>query len=565
MTPTKVKTGYFMSFFVFLHFENVTTGTMKRITLIFLLAAASVAANAQISELVRQGQNTQLLIGGESYIILGGELANSSASSGRYMDSRNTWEYLKESGLNTVLAPVYWELIEPQQGRYDFSTVDYLLKSARANDLKLILLWFGTWKNSMSCYVPSWVKRGFGEEFDLARNSDGNTPEIMTAFSESNVRADSKAFATLMRYLKKADGAEGTVIMVQVENEIGMLGDARDHSRLAQNAYESPVPYEVIYMLESGKANDYIYNIWKSAGGKRDGSWKEVFGEGLEADEIFMAYWYARYTERVAFAGKEEYDIPMFVNTALNSRGRKAGDYPSAGPLAHLMPIWKLAAPSIDLICPDIYDKGYPSWIGQYATPDNQLFIPEIRQEPENGARVFYALGRHAAIGFSPFSIDNMPEEEDYPLKRAYEVLTPALDLIAEKQAAGKTYGMIADIENKETTLRINNIDFRCRHDLTLGWNPEASDPEKWGETSVMIIDMGSDTYLFMGTGVVTTMSPADGNGKVGIERIDEIVFDEYGKMQKMRRLNGDEDHQGRHIRIPFNEYGAQLLKVYRY
>ena len=538
---------------------------MKRLTVTLICIAACIAAHAQIPALYQTENGSQLAIGGKPFIILGGELANSSASSGEYMDMRGTWPYLAESGLNTVLAPVYWELIEPQRGKYDFSSVDYLLKSARNNNLKLILLWFGTWKNSMSCYVPSWVKRNFGKEFDLALNSDGSTPEIMSAFSESNIRADAKAFSQFMKYLRLNDGAEGTVIMVQVENEIGMLGDARDHSKLADNAYRSPVPYDMMYMLRSGKAGKHVEKIWKEAGRAAEGDWKEVFGEGTDADEIFMAYWYARYTERVAAAGKKEYDIPMFVNTALNSRGRKAGEYPSAGPLSHLMPIWKLAAPSIDLICPDIYDKGYPSWIDMYAAEGNQLFIPEIRQEPENGARVFLALGKYGAIGFSPFSIDNMPEERDYPLKKAYKLLQPALDLIAEKQAEGKTYGMLADYENQETTIALNGIDFRCRHDLTLGWNPESADPGSWGETSVMILDMGNDSYLFMGTGIVTTMSPSDGKGKVGIESIEEIVFDRNGKMQKLRRLNGDEDHQGRHIRIPFGEYGAQLLKIYRY
>lgn len=538
---------------------------MKRAFLSIILATLAMTAQAQISELVRQGRSVQLMHGGEPFIILGGELANSSASSSEYMDCRNTWKYLAESGVNTVLVPVYWELVEPEEGRFDFSTVDYLLKSARANGQKLILLWFGSWKNSMSCYAPAWVKRGFDREFELAADSNGRPVEIMSAFSERNVRADAKAFASLMKYVKKADGSEGTVIMVQVENEIGMLGDARDHSRLAQNAYNSPVPYDMIYMLTSGKANEHINNVWEAAGKATEGSWKDVFGTSLEADEIFMAYWYARYTERVAAAGKAEYDIPMFVNTALNSRGRKAGEYPSAGPLAHLMPIWKTVAPSIDLICPDIYDKGFASWTSQYATEDNQLFIPEVRMEPENGARVFYALGHHAAIGFSPFSIDNMPEDESYPLKKAYELLTPALDLIAEKQAAGKIYGMLADASEKETILTINGIDFNCKHDLTLGWNPEASDKEKWGEASVMIMDMGNDIYLFMGTSVVTTMSPADGKGRIGIERIEEVVFDDYGKMKKLRRLNGDESHQGRHVRIPFGEYGAQLVKVYRH
>lgn len=538
---------------------------MKRIVSILLTIFIGLSANAQIPELYNHENGTQLLIGGEPFIILGGELANSSASCGEYMDGRGTWRYLSDSGLNTVLAPVYWELIEPQQDRFDFSSVDYLLRSARANNLKLVLLWFGSWKNSMSCYVPSWVKRGFGTDFDLARNSDGNVTEIMSAFSERNVQADAKAFAMFMKYLKKADGDEGTVIMVQVENEIGMLGDARDHGTLAQNAYNSPVPYDMIYLLTSGKAGDHVTSTWKSAGGLTSGSWEQVFGSGIDADEIFMAYWYAKYTEKVAAAGKKEYRIPMFVNTALNSRGRKAGDYPSAGPLDHLMSIWKTAAPSIDLICPDIYDKGYAEWIGRYATEGNQLFIPEIRQEEANGARVFYALGRHAAIGFSPFSIDNMPESPDYPLKKAYRTLSPALSVIAERQAAGKVYGMLASHESQETVLTINGIHFRCRHDLTLGWNPEAKDPEKWGETSVMILDMDNDEYLFIGTGIVTTMTPADGNGNIGIERIDEVSYDGYGKMKKLRRLNGDEDHQGRHIRIPFGEYGMQLLKVYRY
>ena len=132
---------------------------MKRTILTLMLTAACISAQAQISELVRQGNATQLMHGGKPFIILGGELANSSASSGAYMDSRDTWRYLAESGVNTVLAPVYWELVEPEEGRYDFSTVDYLLKSARANGQKLILLWFGSWKNSMSCYAPSWVKR----------------------------------------------------------------------------------------------------------------------------------------------------------------------------------------------------------------------------------------------------------------------------------------------------------------------------------------------------------------------------------------------------------------------
>ena len=158
----------------------------------------------------------QLHLHGDPFLILGGELANSSASSADYMDASGTWQTLREAGLNTVLAPVYWELLEPEEGRFDFSTVDYLLSSARSQDLHLVLLWFGTWKNSMSCYVPAWVKRGFGKRFTLAENSDGTVPEIISAFDGEALKTDCKAFAALMRHLREVDGNTGPVLMVRV-------------------------------------------------------------------------------------------------------------------------------------------------------------------------------------------------------------------------------------------------------------------------------------------------------------------------------------------------------------
>jgi len=460
-------------------------------------------------------ENGQLWLNGERFLILGGELANSSASSGAYMDKRDTWRTLREAGLNTVLAPVYWELVEPVENEFDFSSVDYLIKRARENDLHLVLLWFGTWKNSMSCYVPSWVKKGFGSRFTLAQNSDGTTPEIISAFCRESRKADCKAFASFMRHLKEEDSSTGTVLMVQVENEIGFLGDAREHGRAAETAYK------------------------KSS--EKD-------------EERFQAAAYASYTEAVAKAGKKEYNIPMYVNVALNSRGRKAGEYPSAGPLDHLMDIWKKLAPSVDLICPDIYDPGFPEWIARYHKPSNPLFCPEIRQEKNNEARVFYALGRHAAIGFSPFSIDNSWEETS----TAYKTLTPYLGEIARAQAEGRAYGVLVDSKRPEERVTIGNVTFTCRHDGTLSWSKVHNG--EWGEGAFLIIDRGKGEYLFLGTSCVATMSAADGNGEIGILSVDE--YDEEGLS---RRLNGDETHQGRHLRIPAGETGVQLLKIYQY
>jgi len=454
-----------------------------------------------------------LLLHGRPYIILGGELANSSASSAAYMDGRDSWKVLREAGLNTVLAPVYWELIEPEEGHFDFSTVDYLLSSARKEDLHLVLLWFGTWKNSMSCYVPAWMKQSFGKRFTLARNSDGGVPEIISAFCKNSLKADCKAFAALMRHLKETDGGTGTVLMVQVENEIGFLGDAREHGPEAEKA-------------------------WKKSREKDE--------------ERFQAAAYARYAGAVAKAGKKEYDIPMFVNAALDSRGRKAGEYPSGGPLRHLRDIWKAEAPEIDLMCPDIYDPGFPEWIAGYDTEDNALFIPEIRQEKANAARVFYALGRHRAIGFSPFSIDFRPDET----AEAYHVLAPYLAEIAAAGKEGRLYGALVSKE-REDGFTASGVRFTVKHDGTLSWSPVRN--RDWGEGGVLMIDRGGGEFLFLGTACVVTMEPASGDGRIGI-----LSIDEYDGTERLRRLNGDEDHQGRHLRIPAETTGVQCLKIYQ-
>lgn len=483
---------------------------MKRylLLLLFLIGMGAAAQPVRLN-------GGQIYLHGKPFVILGGELANSSASSRDYMDARQTWQTLRNAGLNTVLAPVYWELIEPEEGQFDFSTVDYLLTSARAENLHLILLWFGTWKNSMSCYVPAWMKLQFGKRFTLAVNSDGTRPEILSAFDNEALKADCKAFKALMRHLRETDGNTGTVLMVQVENEIGFLGDAREHGTAAQKA-------------------------WKRCGEKDE--------------ERFQARAYARYAEAVAKAGKKEYALPMYVNAALNSRGRKPGEYPSAGPLDHLMDIWKAEAPSIDLIAPDIYDPGFPDWTARYHRTDNPLFIPEIRQEKANAARVFYALGRHSALGFSPFSIDNDWE----PTSAAYLALAPWLELIADRQAAGKAYGVLVDAAHPEEEVTVGDVVFTCRHDGMLPWSPVHGNSDSWGEGAFLILDLGDGEYLFLGTGCVATIRPASGKGRMGI-----LSIDEYDGRQPLRRLNGDESHQGRHLRIPFGEVGVQKLKVY--
>jgi hypothetical protein len=189
------------------------------------LPAAGV--DLSMPHLRRQGTAIQLVVDGRAFLIRGGELGNSSASNPAFLEP--LWTRFAALNMNTVLAPVYWDLVEPEEGRFDFSTLDRLIDGARANGMRLVLLWFGSWKNSMSCYAPAWVK-GDSQRFPPAADFDGTPQEILSPFSTVNRDTDARAFAAVLRHLVEIDGRAHAVVMVQVENEVGMIPSARDHS-----------------------------------------------------------------------------------------------------------------------------------------------------------------------------------------------------------------------------------------------------------------------------------------------------------------------------------------------
>src|SRR5690606_18208136 len=146
--------------------------------------------------------------------------------------------------------PVEWDQIEPQPGRFDFTVIDGLIRQAEAQNIKIVVLWFGSWKNSMSTYVPSWVKRD--TKYSRSRDDKGVAQDILSAHDPDTLEADTRALTALMAHLKQTD-LNHTVIMVQVQNEIGMLPVARDHGREAQAAWEAPVPSELMQYLTKNR------------------------------------------------------------------------------------------------------------------------------------------------------------------------------------------------------------------------------------------------------------------------------------------------------------------------
>ncbi|WP_112382497.1 DUF5597 domain-containing protein [Sphingomonas carotinifaciens] len=537
-----------------------------------LLATATLGlatpALADPPRLVKKGDATQLVVNGKPMLMIAGELSNSAASSADYMAPH--WARLRAMHLNTVLAPVSWELIEPVEGRYDWSSVDTMLKAARANDLKLVILWFGAWKNSMSTYVPSWVKRDQAR-FPRAELPNGQGVEILSTFGADTLRADQRALAALMAHLKAVDDRDNTVVMLQVENEIGMLPVARDYSAPANAAFRQPVPPELVNYLVAHRDTlvPEMKAMWTERGAKTAGSWEELFGPGDAAAEVFAAWHYARFADGLAAAGKAAYPMPMYVNVALNRPGRIPGEYPSGGPLPHLIDVWKAGAPSLDFLAPDIYFPNFTQIVDRYKRPDNPLFIPEAHNadNPIVPANAFYAIGEHDALGFGPFSIDSI-DEAPGALKDAYAVLDQLRPVILDAQGTGRMAGFKP----------------RQRYDETVDYEPQVRDiggyrftiayadiqrPTMTPDTAGyggLIIQTGEDEYLVAGQGITVTFKPiGDGPGLAGIDRAHEGVFDAAGNWKPGRLLNGDQTHQGRHIRLPAGTWGIQRVRLYRY
>jgi hypothetical protein len=541
---------------------------MKQIA--YLLLLLSTVAQFQLSfaqnslpTLRKQGDVTQFIVDGKPFIMLGGELGNSSASTIQNMQA--IWPKLKAMHLNTILVPVYWELLEPQEGKFDFSLIRDLISEARKHDIKIVFLWFGSWKNSMSSHAPAWVKLN-QDKYPRVKDNTGRSQEILSSFSENNLQADLRAFEKLMGFIKEFDGTRHTVIMVQVENEIGMLPSARDYQELATAAFQKPVPAELIQYLQQNKEKlvPEFLQIWKNQGYKTSGNWEAVFGKGLHTDEIFMAWYYSKFANKIAAAGKKIYPFPMFVNAALNRPGREPGNYPSAGPLPHLMDVWKAAGPAIDFLAPDFYNPDFKHWNDLYARQGDPLFVPEHRFDPTVAAKAIYAIGHYNALGFSPFSIESTEKPSEEGLGKMYQLIESLTPLITSNQGKGKIEGVLLDKTNVETIVRMGKYEFTFKHEFTLGWSPGASAAE-WPMAGAMLIQTGEDEFYLAGTGVVITFKPvSDPALNIGILKVDEGAF-EQNQWKVLRHLNGDQTHQGRHVRIPYGQFGVQRVELYVY
>lgn len=506
-------------------------------------ASARDAAATPLPRLERHDGRFSLNVDGAPYFILAAQLHNSSA----WPDMLDaSWKAVDALSANTVEAPVYWEQFEPEPGRFDTANVDALIAKARATGTRLVLLWFGTWKNGQMQYAPEWVKRD-PATYPRQLDAHGAPLDDLSTFASANLDADRRAFTALMAHLKAVDGDRHTVILVQVENEPGTFGAVRDHSPAADAAFAAPVPDTVL------RATSHAA-----------GSWRNVFG--ADAEEMFNAWATARYIDAVAEAGKQVYPLPMYTNCWLRYKDKKypGMDYPSGGPTYNVFDVWRAASPSIDFIGTDLYTTDAAEFrkvLGQYHRTDNPTWISETGFEP-GSAPLLYEVLAHDGIGFSLFGIDNPPSEEQAATiaahARNYRLLGSIDRVLAQALAEGRLKAAIETAGTPRQTLDFGDWQ------VTLSFGPPpwgsspaivANSPDVDGRAFVIRLD--EEHFLVSGVDVRATFERATKDGRHGqLLRVEEGEY-RGGEWQARRWLNGDEVDYG----LNFHK-DSRLLRV---
>ncbi|MGC9347311.1 MAG: DUF5597 domain-containing protein [Anaerolineae bacterium] len=510
-------------------------------------------------------------VDGQPFYPIGGQTRNSSGYNEEEWST--AFHALDLLHGNTLEIPVYWEQVEPEEGIYNFTYLDDLINTARHHDVRLVLLWFGTWKNGNMEYAPAWVKTD-PERFKRVISPTGRPVWVLSSHCAATFEADRRAFSALCRHLKEVDAADQTVIAVQIENEPGILGADRDYGGEAQAVFEAPVPRELLENLRESAAGP-VHAAWQKAGGRPSGSWPEIFGE--RAGELLTGWSIARYIDRLAEAGKAIYELPMYLNVWLGEGSwRIPGEtYPSGGAVTQVLDLYKWATPHVDLIAPDIYiadANGYAAICRAYAREDNPLFIPESAPGSSNPWRIFQAVADYDAIGYAFFAIERIVGEDGdvrpelQPLVDSFRAIAAAIPLLLKYQGTGQVHAVI-----QEEHLGAQHLDL----DGYIGLVEFGAGPRDWrhpgqslpvpedpsvGRGRGLVFQTSRHEFYLVGANYRLQLrpktSPAEAlDASLSNDRlrtrlahyvqVDEGRFEKDGRFTVERRRNGDETDHG--------------------
>lgn len=516
---------------------------MKQLLYIFLLLLIISGCNTKHKSIpylqTEDGHATHFNVDNKPMLLIAGEPLNSTGSYPDRLDE--VLSEMSNANYNTALIAISWQMIEPDENQFDFSYVKDLLNIARKNKIKIGLLWFGSWKNGISPYVPSWVL-GNTIRFERVKTFDGKNSQTLSPFCEETKEADAKAFNELMKYLADND-LERTVIAVQVENEIGILGQTRDFCVNANNKFADNVPTELIEYLNDHKESLEIELLekWKENGFKTSGNWIDIFGEGSLTDLFFMAWYYSRYVNYVAEIGKKVYSLPMFTNCWMSQKRPQPvipGRFPSGGPVLQVLDIWKAGAPNIDFLSPDIYDdRTYYIHPNDFHRPDNPLFVPEMHMQE---GRATYLFAEHDAMGVSPFGLDGQAEN----IANEYKFLDMMMPIILKYQGTGKMHGFMR--WDPDST----GCEFKFDDDVTIviDFNKRTSTNNQRNQNVVQLppaygifISTNDNEFIAGGLNLYVSAKSTNPDKEVWLNNVREGIFDNNGKWKQLGIRNGDE------------------------
>ena len=566
---------------------------------ICILLGVSILTKAQLPYLNRAANATKMMVDGKPFIILGGELHNSTGTD--KVALKNGLKEAKSYNLNTVLAYAYWELIEPAEGKYNFELIDYLITNAKQENLKVILVWFGSWKSTSSSYVPEWIKTN-PKRFQRYTLENGKTLEMLSAFSEENRNADARAYMALMRHLKDFD-KQHTVIMTQVENEPGCFENYRDYSPAAIKAWQSSMPSEVVEYLQKNKGKLFpaIEKVWAANGYKATGTWEEILGKSTDqgeyrfyTEELFMAYNYSKFINYIAEQGRKVHNLPAFCNGWLyNNRGF----YPHGTINPHVLDAYRAGGTALDFYSPNVYTIEYDELFKNYTLGRNTLFVPESLLLP---AGVLYAIGAFNAIGFAPFGIDGEKTKSKESatnlnlLKGSYKAISEMTGMITQNYGSDKMKAIYLNPVKESQEIQIGDykliatnsrkggfsIDFgkslesEGKAKMSFG-SPSAENKEDKAKampaspfgplpediSSAIIIQNSADEFYVVGYGVKLHFELKERIKfeHLGYLSIDEGYF-ENDKFIATKRWNGDEQKAS----LAANQITTLKIRLYR-
>ncbi|HHX11652.1 MAG TPA: DUF5597 domain-containing protein [Clostridiales bacterium] len=520
---------------------------------------------------------------GQAMLLLGLQAHNSSTGTDMI---KKTIHAISLYGGNLLEAAIYWNSVEANKDEYDMTSVKELIDEAREANLKLIILWFATSKNGHPTYAPEYIKLN-PDVYHIALGPDKAPVPSLSPHCEATLHRDKKAFVEMMSFIKKYDQKKKTVIAVQIENEMGYANTDRDYSIKAEEDYIKPLNEEVRkIVLEDTGLEDMDQSTFDKS------TWRGCFGR--HAHEAFSAWYHAIYINEIAKAGKEVYDLPLITNVMIGEQGyEEAGRcYNGGAAVGRVLDIWKLGAPYLDMICPDIYNQDKEEFeriCSRYARKDNALFIPEAPIAGEATAmNALIAIAKYNAVGFSCFGAESALHNDGTLLESARPVaitmkaIASLSPLLIKYRNTGAVHCFVQGEFKNQMHLKlpkyhvvahfVRNEGRRQSYGSTINMRAEENLWNLNERGRALLIQTAEDEFYASGAGVafdfIRRPDPMDDNpyihissrqsGQLNFLSVEEGHFTEDGWVTDYVR-NGDEanfslyTHGGKAVRIRLN------------